>query len=75
MDRVYREVIAGKNILSAQLYFKLQISFLQQLCELVYILLEERRAVKLRAAKSDMWTLFIGIACYTSSSGHLVWKM
>lgn len=32
---------AGKNILSAQLCFKLQKNFLQQLCELMHVLLEE----------------------------------
>lgn len=34
---------AGKNTLSAQLCFKLQINFLQQLCELVHVLLEEEQ--------------------------------
>lgn len=35
--------VAGKNTLSAQLCFKLQINFLQQLCELVHVLLEEEQ--------------------------------
>lgn len=51
--------VAGKSILNAQLCFKLYITFLQQLCEQVYILLEESRAVKLRIAKTDMWSCYL----------------
>lgn len=50
--------VAGKNILNAQLWFKLHVTFLQQLRKEVYILLEERNAVKLRTAKTDMWSRY-----------------